>query len=115
MPQAKRLLAKKKAAAQKKSATSAAALAAAREAKERAKKTKGKKDTSHFNQVCCAPCYLGSVQNTNTHSVNSKVCDDSNFLSLKNVLSNLVQAKETIGSACKDMMEMLTHMQAPTR
>lgn len=49
--QAKRLLAKKKAAAQKKSATSAAALAAAREAKERAKKAKGKKDTSHFNQV----------------------------------------------------------------
>ena len=54
--QAKRLLAKKKAAAQKKSATSAASLAAAREAKERAKKAKGKKDTSHFNQV---PTYSG--------------------------------------------------------
>ncbi|KAK9909905.1 hypothetical protein WJX75_009245 [Coccomyxa subellipsoidea] len=49
--EAKRLLAKKKAAAQKKSATSAASQAAAREAKERAKKAKGKKDTSHFNQA----------------------------------------------------------------
>jgi hypothetical protein len=49
--QAKRLLAKKKAAQQKKQ-MSAAALVAAREAKERAKKAKSKKDTSHFNQVC---------------------------------------------------------------
>ena len=48
--QAKRLLAAKKAAAQKKQ-TSGASAAAAREAKERAKKAKGKKDKSHFNQV----------------------------------------------------------------
>ena len=48
--QAKRLLAQKKAAAQKKQGSGAAA-AAAREAKERAKKAKGKKDKSHFNQV----------------------------------------------------------------
>ena len=52
--QAKRLLAAKKAAAQKKQGSSAAA-AAAREAKERAKKAKGKKDKSHFNQVTTAP------------------------------------------------------------
>lgn len=48
--QAKRLLAKKK-AAQQKQKVSAAAAAAAREAKERAKKAKTKKDTSKFNQV----------------------------------------------------------------
>ncbi len=51
--QAKRLLAQKKAAAQKKQGSGAAA-AAAREAKERAKKAKGKKDKSHFNQVTLA-------------------------------------------------------------
>ena len=51
--QAKRLLAQKKAAAQKKQGGGAAA-AAAREAKERAKKAKGKKDKSHFNQVILA-------------------------------------------------------------
>ncbi|MCJ1354283.1 MAG: hypothetical protein MMC33_004270 [Icmadophila ericetorum] len=61
--QAKRLLAQKKAAAQKKQ-TSSAAAAAAREAKERAKKAKGKKDKSHFNQVIwasvsgCSSCGL---------------------------------------------------------
>ena len=59
--QAKRLLAKKKAAAQKKSATSAASQAAAREAKERAKKAKGKKDTSHFNQVLLSGYRLSSI------------------------------------------------------
>ena len=52
--QAKRLLAAKKAAAQKKQ-TSGASAAAAREAKERAKKAKGKKDKSHFNQVRACP------------------------------------------------------------
>lgn len=113
--QAKRLLAKKKAAAQKKSATSAAALAAAREAKERAKKAKGKKDTSHFNQVCCSPYCLGSVESAVDHAVISGFCDESNSLSLKNVLSIFLEALEPLGSTCKDMMEMLLHTQAPTR
>ncbi len=74
--QAKRLLAQKKAAAQKKQGSGAAA-AAAREAKERAKKAKGKKDKSHFNQVilayaladlessCTKPCGLSADLGTN--------------------------------------------------